>query len=348
VRYIDQDAVTRSAPATFDTKLDANAWLADYLRGEAVLEKRPTFRLRDYADVWLAGRELRPATRSQYAQYLNTAILPTFGDTLLGNISPARVRAWYDQLDSAEPTRRRRIYGIFHAIMATAVADDLIDSNPCRLRAGKPSRKHRIKVATLPELTKIVETLPSRYNALILLAAWCGLRFGELTELRRRDVDLTTGVLQVDRAWILVDGEHIIGDPKTEAGKRTVHVPPHLIPSLTVHLRKHVGRSAEALLFPAAHGDGHMLRSTLYKVWDRARKEAGRPDLRFHDLRHTGATLAAATGATLADLMARMGHSTPGAAMIYQHSVSDRDKAIAAALSAMVSADNAAESNASI
>ena len=81
-----------------------------------------------------------------------------------------------------------------------------------------------------------------------------------------------------------------------------------------------------------------MQLSTLNTVWHPARTAAGRPDLRFHDLRHTGATLAAATGATLADLMARMGHSTPAAALIYQHAASDRDKAIAQALSGFAEA----------
>ena len=73
--------------------------------------------------------------------------------------------------------------------------------------------------------------------------------------------------------------------------------------------------------------------STLNGVFYPAREAAGRPDLRFHDLRHTGATLAAATGATLAELMARLGHSRPGAAMRYQHAAAERDKIIAEALS---------------
>ena len=73
--------------------------------------------------------------------------------------------------------------------------------------------------------------------------------------------------------------------------------------------------------------------SSLYAVYHPAREAAGRPDLRFHDLRHTGAVLAAATGATLAELMARLGHSTVAAAMRYQHAAADRDKAIAEALS---------------
>jgi integrase len=93
-----------------------------------------------------------------------------------------------------------------------------------------------------------------------------------------------------------------------------------------------VGRAG--LLFPSAGDpDKHMRPATLYKVWYPARDAAGRPDLRFHDLRHTGAVLAASTGATLAELMARLGHSTPGAAMRYQHAAKGRDAEIAAALS---------------
>ncbi len=88
-------------------------------------------------------------------------------------------------------------------------------------------------------------------------------------------------------------------------------------------------------MFPAQDGRSHLAPSTLYKSFYPARKIAGRPDLRFHDLRHTGAVLAASTGATLAELMARLGHSTAGAALRYQHAARDRDKVIATALSAL-------------
>ena len=83
---------------------------------------------------------------------------------------------------------------------------------------------------------------------------------------------------------------------------------------------------------------GHLAPTSLQAFWHPARAKAGRTDLRFHDLRHTGATLAAATGATLADLMARLGHSTPSEALRYQHSVADRDRAIAEALSGFADA----------
>ena len=85
---------------------------------------------------------------------------------------------------------------------------------------------------------------------------------------------------------------------------------------LAEHLATHVGSEQDAVLFTAHHG-GHLAPSTLYRWFYAARQAANRPDLRFHDPRHSGAVLAAQTGATLAGLMARLGHSTPVAAMKY-------------------------------
>src|SRR5205809_4811387 len=165
-----------------------------------------------------------------------------------------------------------------------------------------------------------------------LFASWCGLRFGELAELRRSDVDVRNAVIRVRRGVVWIAGGRKVKGPKSEADKRDVAIPPHLIPAVKAHLRDHVPASRDALMFPAASG-GHLAPATLYRVYYPAREAAGRPDLRFHDLRHTGAVLAAATGATLAELMARLGHSTAGAALRYQHAAADRDKVIAAALS---------------
>lgn len=105
------------------------------------------------------------------------------------------------------------------------------------------------------------------------------------------------------------------------------------------HLCRHTTSGKDALLFPAAaDGNHHMAPSTLYKVYYPARKAAGRPDLRWHDLRHTGAGVGRQTGVTLAELMGRLGHSTPGAAMRYQHAAADRDTEVARRLSALVPA----------
>lgn len=84
--------------------------------------------------------------------------------------------------------------------------------NPCHIRgAGSSKRVKRIEPATLPELQALTEAMPERYQLMVLLAAWCGLRFGELTELRRKDIDLAHGVVKIRRAVDRVKGEFIVG-----------------------------------------------------------------------------------------------------------------------------------------
>ena len=167
---------------------------------------------------------------------------------------------------------------------------------------------------------------------MILFASWCAMRFGELTELRRQDIDLTTETIRVQRAVVRAGGKFQVTTPKSDAGIRDVAIPPHLLPIIETHLAEHVGADQNSLLFPATHG-GHLAPATLYRQFYKARDAAGRPDLRFHDLRHSGAVLAAATGATLAELMGRLGHSTPAAALRYQHVAGGRDREIAQLLS---------------
>jgi integrase len=125
----------------------------------------------------------------------------------------------------------------------------------------------------------------------------------------------------------------VVGSPKSEAGVRDVSIPPHLLPLIEQHLQQHVDTNREALLFPAQTGGHLRSASARHEAFRAARVVAGRPDLTIHGLRHTGATLAAATGAILAELMRRLGHSTAVAAMRYRHATDDRDRAIAEALS---------------
>lgn len=345
-RFRGPDGVLRPAPVTFDTKLDASAWLkaqtSEVDRGTWLppQERRApqVLTLRTYADTWLAGRDLKPRTRLLYRGLLDALVLPSLGDERLDRITPTTVRTWHGTLDAGTPTRRAHAYSLLRAIFTTAVADDLVPANPCRVRgAGSSKRASETRVATLSELEAIVEAMPVRYRPMVLLAAWCGLRFGELAELRRRDVELDAGVLRVHRAVTMRDGQVFVGEPKSAAGRRTVSIPPHLLPLLREHLDERTDGGRDALLFPAGHG-GHLAPTTLQNPWSKARAAAGRPDLRFHDLRHTGATLAAATGATLAELMQRLGHSTSAAALRYQHAAADRDRAIAEALSGFASA----------
>ena len=339
--YTGPDTQRYKAPHTFDSRVDAEAWLTDIRRSissgdwevGAGTDKPVTAIFGEYAEAWLASRPLKARTRSHYRQLLDRQINPTVNKRPVKLITPHEVRVWHASLGDAAPTQRAHAYGLLRTILGQAVADGEIRVNPCHIRgAGNSKRVHKIAPASLSELTALTEALPRRYRGMVLIAAWCGLRYGEITELRRKDLDLASGVIHVRRAVVHVDGAYEVGTPKSDAGTRDVHIPRHLIQPLQAHLDLDVAARPEALLFPSSTGTTHLASSTFYRSFYKARQEAGRPDLRFHDLRHTQAVLAASTGASLAELMARLGHSTPGAAMRYQHAAQERDRAIADAL----------------
>lgn len=307
----------------------------------------------EYAEAWLKGRRVkgRPLaarTRSHYRSLLDEHILPTFAARPLTAIEPEDIDAWHAVTLPTAPTMRAHAYSLLRTILGNAADRRLIPGNPAKIRgAGNVERAHDVRPATLEELTIIVENMPPRLRLMVLLAAWCALRFGELAELRRSDILVRKQIIRVRRGVVRADGETIVKDPKSRAGSRDVAIPPHLMPLVREHLLEHTAPGASGLLFPAAHG-GQIAPSTLYgregtkkkagHGYYHARAAAGRPDLHFHDLRHTGAVLAAQTGATLAELMSRLGHSTAGAAMRYQHAAGERDQEIAKRLSALVGA----------
>ena len=366
--YIGPDQIRHAGTATFTAKGDAEEWLNDErklierdawtppaTRHAAKHAKGQT--LREYAPTWLDkhrrsdGEPLKPRTLAHYRNLLDARILPELGDLPMTALDATTLAAWRDNLPNT-PTMNAHAYALLRGILTAAAKRDPRITPPAIPGAAKAKTRHKVEPATLAELATIVENMPDRHRLAVLLMSWCALRFGEVTELRRQDVDLRRGKLRIRRAVVLVEGERIVSTPKSAAGVRDVTIPPHLVPIITDHLERFAQPGPSGLLFPADHG-GHLSQSTLNgkpgrrriikgriinessSGFCRAREAAGRPDLRLHDLRHTGAVLAAQTGATLAELMARLGHSTPAAAMRYQHAARDRDKALAAALSAL-------------
>lgn len=356
-RFTFPDGAMRSAPSTFQTKRDALAWCAaqqtDVSRGEWQAKQHAAsiaVSFEDYATRWLKnrkvkGRELKPKTREGYQDLLDRFILPTFGSKPVHAIDRDAVERWYDRTATSTPTYRAKAYSLLRTILASAVDDGHLTMNPARIRgAGSVERAHDVEPASLDELDALSEAMPPRYRMLVLLAAWCGLRYGELTELRRKDIDTKRGVIHVRRGVTLVNGKFVVGTPKSAAGRREVTVPPFLLPQLREHLLQFTAPGDDGLLFPAKNDPTeHLRQSSLARVYYPAREKAGRPDLRFHDLRHTGAVYAAIAGATTKELMGRLGHSTAGAAMRYQHIAAGRDAEVARRMSAMHDEHRAAD-----
>lgn len=346
VRFTDPDGNYITAPKTFAARIDAEAWLTDRRReidaklwNPASVAKPDKITFGSYASAWLAGRQvagrpIKARTREHYQAILDDHLIETFGNRQLASITPRDVREWYASTLTDRPTMRSHAYSLLRTILGSAVNDELAETNPCRITgAGRARRVHKIRPASVEELAVLTGAMPERLQLMVTLASWCALRFGETVELRRGDIDLSQEVIRIRRAAVRTKGGTFeVTTPKSDAGVRDVAIPPHIIPQIADHLSRFVDAKSDSLLFAAQHG-GHLQPSTLMRHWYKARKAAGRDDLRWHDLRHSGAVLAAATGASLAELMARLGHSTPQAAMRYQHAAQGRDREIAVLLS---------------
>lgn len=340
------DNTWRAAPATYRTKRDAEAFLAatraDLERGTWLPPEQGRIPLRQYADKWLEQKRatLRPRSQEQYEANLRLHIKPKLGDKDLSKITPSMVREWHAELLAGEkpgaPTVAK-CYRLLHAILATAVEDEMIPKNPCLLRGASTDRPAERPVATIAQVFAIADAIGPSLRVLVLFATFTGLRFGELRALKASRVDLLHKSVQVvEQYQELSSGQLVLGPPKTDAGRRTVAIPDILISFLEEHIATYSGEGADGLVFCGTqHQPLH--RKTFYRNWNKATAVAGLPGFHFHDLRHTGNTLAAATGASTKELMSRMGHASPRAALIYQHATKDRDAAIAAALSKLIS-----------
>jgi integrase len=335
-RYRDRGGRLIPASGTFASKGDAAAWLAkvqtDRSRGEFVDHRAGRVTVAAFAEQFLAGRILADRTVDTYRGLLDSHILPTLGNIEIGQLAPGTVRAWNARLARQYPSTAAKAYRLLRAMLNTAVADELIARTPCRVDGAGIEQAAERPIASVAEVDVVVDAMPARFRAIVLLATWCQLRKGELCALRRKDIDLMRATLAVaQNLQQLRNGRLIVKEPKSQAGRRTVAIPPHVLPAITEHLATFTAETPDALVFTGERG-GPLRPHVLQKHWARARMAAGRPDLHLHDLRHTGNTWAAATGASTRELMARMGHATPDAALRYQHATEDRDRVIAEAL----------------
>ncbi|HET7385082.1 MAG TPA: site-specific integrase [Nocardioidaceae bacterium] len=340
---------------TFATKLDAEGWLSTERSlidrdqwspptARKVAEER---RAREaayntvstFAERYLKERSLRPTTAHNYQRLLVGRINPYFGEMPLRSVTLSEIKAWRASMDPMTEAANAAAYRLLRSLLQAAEEEELIDRAPPKIRGASTATVRHVAVpATFDEIAVITENMPERLRLLIVLAAFVGLRQGELLELRRSDVDGVTGRINVTRKIDkdVVSGAagacpkcgRVISSPKTASGVRTVHVPPPFLPLLQKHLLEHTSAGPSGLLFPGDRTD-HMSVRYLMDRYRPAREAAGRPDLTIHHLRHTALTIAGQHDATGAELQARAGHASQAAMAIYQHATLDRDKALA-------------------
>jgi integrase len=321
---------------TFPRRRDADDWVAAQTaamrQSDWVDPQASRVLLATYAAEWLSKRiDLRPTTRSKYTYILDRHVLPALGSTQLGRLNSAQIREWLLHLREQGPATAASAYRLLSTICHAAVSDRMIASSPCNIKGAGAEHASERPVISVAELEAAVPAAPERFRLAILIAAWCQLRRGEVLGLQRADINQLHRSLTVRRTWSLQhDGIGVLGPPKTEAGRRTLAIPQNVMGAIEDHLDRYVGVSADAWLFPGQNQNPVSPRS-IDRAWVLARKSIERDEVRFHDLRHSGLSWVATTGATLADLMKRAGHASPAAAIRYQHATQDREIADALA-----------------
>jgi len=332
------------APTTFNTRADANAFLdsisTDIHRGDWVDPELGRITFARYAELWLAQRtDIRARTKEYYGWLISNRLVPHFGHQELAKITPVHVRAWYADLAADTPGVARSAYRLLKAIFNTAITDDLILKNPCRVKGGGTDRVTERRIPDVNQVAALTQAMPQQYRAAVIVAAWGTLRRGEVLGLERRDVDLVAGTVRVERTLHeFHDGSLDLG-PTKNGDPRKVYLPSSVLPVLKEHLRRFVGPESDGPLFVGATGE-RLRPSNFWVIWETARRRAGLTWVRFHDLRHFAATMFASTGASTKEIMSRGGWKSVAMVVRYEHASEERDALLAQALNPFTSGGN--------
>lgn len=349
VRIVNPDG-RRLSLGTYPTKRAAEAAYARSLTEQtdgkpARPSAATTPTLAEYAPAWVEarltarGEPLRPRVRDLYATQLRLHILPALGSARLARLSTAKVRAWYADLrgpGGPGASTAAKCYRLLRSILTTAVEDGLVPANPCTIKGAGVETADERQIPAVDQAHQLADAIHPRMRCAVLLAAFVGLRKGELLGLRRGDIDLDGHEITIARQRQLDrHGTHLVGPPKTDAGRRTLAIPAALVADLRDHLDAYAQPGADGYVF-TGHKGGPLAPHVLQDAWTKARAEVGLPGLHLHDLRHLAGTLAASTGAGTKELMYRLGHASHQAALRYQHATRQRDRAIADALDVLL------------
>lgn len=218
------------------------------------------------------------------------------------------------------------------AIFNVALEDGLIDSNPCRIKgAGQPRHPER-PIASLEQLAALANEVPERYRLAIYLGAFTSIRSSEMFGLQRKHINPLKKIVTIEHQLTkYAKDPHMFVETKTESSKRSVFIPSELMSEIEKHLDQFVSDpSSDALIFTTSNGNPLFQGRKSWFVT--AKRRLNLDHLHFHDLRHTGQSLAHANGASMKDLQRRAGQATARAAQMYLHGSPEQDEKVANSL----------------
>ncbi|PYE54081.1 tyrosine-type recombinase/integrase [Deinococcus yavapaiensis] len=296
--------------------------LADHSRG--LLPVPSQVKVGEWLSRWCALKRanLAPKTHANYQYVIDRHLIPLLGHKKLQDLKPSDVRAAYvhlaDRGFSKSLLHQARV--ILRQALQEAVFDELVARNAAEV-ARLPSfkRSQTARALDTAEVTAFLRVASEhRLGRLFAFVLSTGLRRGEVCALRWVNVDLERGILRVRENVTVVHGKAVLGAPKTEAGVRDLHLASDTVALLREHRREH-GVSPNGYVFTNARGE-RLYPDSLTKLAGKLAQRAKLGDVRFHDLRHTYASLMLARGVPMEVVSEKLGHSRPSTtADIYRH-----------------------------
>lgn len=318
----------------FDTKQEAERALTKALNefGQTGNIELTQETVKDYFSSWLAQKrqQVRPGTYNTYMWLVNTHIIPSLGKMKLKNITPPHLVQLYNQLlaKGLAPQTIKHISKILHDAFETALKWGQLNRNVAKLVKTPKVPRYEMKIWDETQVnTFLKSTENTRYFTLFLLAISTGMRKGEILALKWEDIDFANSRLTVRRSYVRGYKGFMFQEPKTTAGIRNILLPDQTVQSIKKHKinqnveRLKAGRHYQefGLVFPTCTGKP-MNPQQLDEAWNKAIKHSKLPKIRFHDLRHTHASLLLKSGVHAKVISERLGHSNTSITMnVYSH-----------------------------
>ena len=310
----EEDGKRRQVTRSFDTRREAHSWLAGQQRAAEV--GGPT--VAEFLTGWLAGRgDLRASTVASYCGHVTNYLVPLLGNELLRLLTAADVQALHQQLSAAgvSTASARRIHATLSSALTAAAEDGLLPVNPAQRVHLPRADRYRPVVWTAEQAGRfLAATSRDDLAGLWRLALLLGLRRGELLGLRWHDVDAGAGTLTVHATRVAVGAQVVEGPPKSARGRRVLPLDAATLGVLSQHRHAQIELAPQTWslgrhVFTDEHGQPLAPRWVSRRFADLIER-TGLPPIRFHDLRHTSATLGLAAGESLKEVSQRLGHSS--------------------------------------
>lgn len=310
-----------------------------------------------YLETYIATKSgIEPRTIEHYRTYMRLHIAPVLGHLPLDAVSKTSIASWVNLMAGAGASSKsiKNRHGFLSAMFQNAVDDGILTGNPCSHSRLPETERREMTFLSSDEYAVLLSYIPERHQPLVQLLAATGMRWGEVTALRRGDFDLDARTVSISRAWKASDAGWYIGPPKTKRSRRTVELPPNLIPIIRPAVE-----SAVEYVFTNAHGKPIRQQNFWEAVWAPARRLAnGQPPFpnakddptrpwiararstwdgmvpnarpinkwpRVHDLRHSSVAWLLGEGVAIDVIARRLGHeSTKTTSDVYGHISPDR------------------------